>query len=495
MSHVGPRHCLGALALVFGLIVLAGWPGRAPAQSDKDAERADSEAVRKLEPLVPQIRAGLQSENPDARRAAFVAVGDLPRGLDKYRLSDMLGAVLQKGIKDPDILAVGLHSYGKSRPSATEIPKVLGPHVQSEDVAVRRAAAEALAILLANAVPPNKYLKEAEPFIGAATQALPLVAKALDNPDPETQRPALQGLTATVSALSDLYKNESRSGPGEEPKGKGPGGPLAPLEPVVREVDRVLPKLAGPLAAEDPTVRTAASKVLDGIGALRASILAARPGDPEPFSGGLKEAFPALSDRVNDPDPGVRLAAVEAIETLDVGVDGGPTLVRATSDPSVFVRWTAARALGKLSGVKPDTAAPDPRVRALARLAGDRDLDVRNAALLALAKYGTAAKSAVPEVLGAAVRGDVEPRLSALKALAALESDAESTVPVLIEDLRYRDFRLRRAAASGLVRFGPKARPALDELRDALASTDPELRLAAAEAVLAIEVRAKPRED
>jgi HEAT repeat protein len=494
VSQVGPRQCVGALALVVGLVVVAGRPGGAPAQEkDKDtgdSKKIDSETIHKLELLVQAIRAGLQSDNPDARRAAFVAVGDLPKAvLDKYDLSVALGAVLMKDVKDPELLAVGLRSFGKSSPRAADIPKVLGPYVQSADVGVQRAVAEALASVLTNALPASSVIEKAELFIASATQALPLIAKSLDNTDPATRRAALDGLNTSVKEASTLYTNEA---PGTGP---GLGGRLGALDPVVREIDNALPKLSGPVAAEDPAVRNRAIMVLDAVGTLRKAIRVARPGDPEPFAGGLKAAFPALSDRVKDPDPQVRLAAVEAIETLDVGVDGGPALVRAASDTSIFVRWTVARALGKLSSVKPDTAAPDPRVRALARLAGDGDMDVRNAALTALAKYGTAAKSAVPEVLAAAVRGDVEPRLSALKALAALESDVDSTIPVLLEDLRYRDLRLRRAAAAGFVRFGPKARPALDDLRNALASDDSELRLAAAEAVLAIEVRVKPRDD
>jgi HEAT repeat protein len=497
VSHTGLR-CASALLIASAIVALAQYPGPVAAQDkDKDKReivedrREDSEAIRKLEPLIPAIKAALQGTNPEAQRAAFVAVGELPLALVRRSdLSDTVGAALQKGVKDPDLLAIGLRSYGKSDPRAADIAKVLSPHQTAENPAVREAAAEAVASVLANAVPAAKLIDKAKGFIDAATQSLPLVAKALDDADTRTQWWALEGLHTTIRTVTEVVKNESTPGPGADPKGK-----LDPLNPVFDAIGNAFSKLSGPLAADDFAVRTAAVRVLDDVGNLRRALLIAQPAGAAPLVAGLKAAYPALADRVADPDPEVRLAAVETIESLDRGVDGSAALIRATSDTSVFVRWAAARALGRLAEGTPEVSEPGPRIRALARMTGDRDIDVRTAALTAVAKYGTSAKSAIPNVVAAADRGDVEPRLVAIRALASLQSDAETTVPVLIDGLRHRDLRLRRAAAAALVRFGAKARPALEELRIAMASTDSELRLAAAAAVLAIEVRVKPRDD
>jgi HEAT repeat protein len=202
---------------------------------------------------------------------------------------------------------------------------------------------------------------------------------------------------------------------------------------------------------------------------------------------------PTLAERVRDSDPQVRLAVAQALESLADALDARELLRQATTDPSVFVRWTAARALGRSVPAKPDPAAVADDVNALAKLTVDADPDVRTAALNALARFGPAARSATDAVLAAASRGDIEPRVAGIKALGALQTDAGRTVPVLIEALRapqlrtQPDLRLQRVAAAGLTRFGANAKAALPELRKAVLSDDPELRLAAAEAILAIE--------
>lgn len=494
--HTGLRRA-SVLLIAAAIVVLARNPGRVAAQVKSDTgedRKEESEAIRKLEPLVPAIKAALQGTNPEAQRAAFVAVSELPPALvSRSDLSDAVAAALQK-VKDPDLLAVGLRSFGKSSPRAADLAKVLSPHQTADNPVVREAVGEALASVLANAVPAQKFIGKAKGFVDAATQSLPLVAKSLDDADTRTQWWALEGLHTTIKAVTEVVNNESRPGPGDDAKVKL-GAQLDALNPVFDGIGTALPKLKGPLAADDTAVRISAARLLDEVGYLRRALLVAQPAGAGPLPSALKAAYPALAQRMADPDPEVRLAAVEAIESLDRGVDGSTALIQAASDPSIFVRWAAGRALGRLADGPPEAGEPAARINALARLVGDRDIDVRTAALTAIAKYGTAAKSAIPDVAAAAGRGDVEPRLAAIKALAALQSDAESTVPVLIEGLRHRDLRLRRAAAAALVRFGAKARPALDELRIAMDSTDPELRLAAAAAILAIEVRVKPRDD
>jgi HEAT repeat protein len=213
----------------------------------------------------------------------------------------------------------------------------------------------------------------------------------------------------------------------------------------------------------------------------------------DPFAGGWSLIKPAVTAGIKDSDPAVRLATTEALETLGDAIEARALLREATTDKDLFVRWSAARALGQSAPFTPDPVGNEPDVAALAKLVTDPDIDVRTAAINAIAKFGRTGKSQASTMLAAVNRGDVEPRVAAIKSLGAIESDAAATVPELTKALQHTDLRVRRAAASGLVRFGPDAKAALPELRKAVIDADPELRLAAAEAILAIEIR-KPRE-
>jgi HEAT repeat protein len=165
---------------------------------------------------------------------------------------------------------------------------------------------------------------------------------------------------------------------------------------------------------------------------------------------GLSAALPALSQSLSDPEPEVRLAVVEVLETLDS--DAAPAagaLTKALADPNVFVRWSAARALSNL-----DPKQAEMAVVPLARVLFDPDFHARMAAAATLEKYGPPAKAAVPD-----------------KALA------------------HPDVRVRRAAAEALSRFGPLARDAEPALRRALDDREDVVRKAAAEALINLNLK------
>jgi HEAT repeat protein len=461
----------------------------------KDSERdilTDVELRRRLEPLVPSVRSALQGDNADAQRAALAIAADFPPALlVQANLSGAIGTFLGRDIKDADLVALGIRSFGKSYPEKPDLAiKVLERFAKSENVAVRRAVADALASLVQMAVPSMRMVAHATYFIDASKAALPLMAEMLKEKDGTTQRAILGGVQTVSRVVIDLYVYDS--GPiGEEPKPKDRAERLAPLAPVLKALAGVVPELTYPLASNETETRTAAARTIELLAALRRvvnSVSSAGNGPAaEPLAGGWPTLRAAVADRMRDDDSSVRLAVTEALEALGDAAEARPLLRAATADRNVFVRWAAARALGKSAPEKPKSETVAEDVAALARLLSDADIDVRMAALNALARFGSAARSATPAVLAAAGRGDVEPRVVAVRTMAALETEAAPTVPVLIRGLSETDLRLRRAAAAGLVRFGPDARPALPELRRAVLSTDSELRLAAAEAILAIE--------
>jgi HEAT repeat protein len=257
-------------------------------------------------------------------------------------------------------------------------------------------------------------------------------------------------------------------------------------------------KIGTPLRSADPATRIAAAKTLESLAMVRKAIKnSGVPGEPppvDPFAGGWKFIGESATAGMKDANPNVRLAMVEAIESLGDAIEARALMREATRDRVVFVRWAAARALGESAPDKPDATVYAPEIDSLARLLDDTDPDVRTAAINALGKFGPAAKSAAPKLLETVTKGDIEPRVAAVAALGAVGSDAATTVPILITGLQNRDLRLRRASAQGLVRFGAAAKSALPELRKALADPDADLRLAAAEAVLAIELKRRFKE-
>jgi HEAT repeat protein len=190
-------------------------------------------------------------------------------------------------------------------------------------------------------------------------------------------------------------------------------------------------------------------------------------------------------DVLKDPNPQVRLAAAQAVESRapemrkDVAA-----LLEGLGDPNIFVRWVLARTLGKIGG-KP---APGV-VEGLARALCDRDMNVRMTAAASLEVYGKDAEAAVPALLKLAGMADAEVRTVIIDALGVVGRDARSIVPVLARELENPDARVRRSAATAIEKFGPGAALAADALKRALEDDDPEVRRAASEALLNIEKR------
>jgi len=195
--------------------------------------------------------------------------------------------------------------------------------------------------------------------------------------------------------------------------------------------------------------------------------------------------MPNILRNLTNPDPQVRLLAVEILENL--GPDARPQippLVGRLADPNLFVRWAASRALGRING--------DPlpgEIEALARLVTDCDLSVRLSAASTLESFGPQAGAAVPDLVAAVNSGDAEFRVAVLQALGAIRKDGPRAVPAMARELKNPDRRVRRAAALAIRAYGADAAYAEDALRQALRDVDADVRRFASEALLNIPVR------
>jgi HEAT repeat protein len=207
-------------------------------------------------------------------------------------------------------------------------------------------------------------------------------------------------------------------------------------------------------------------------------------GASDPALATVGRSLSALVAGLNDPLPRVRLATLDVLETMgEAAVPAIPALVGALRDPTLFVRWQAARILGRLA---PQGAAE--AVPVLARMIGrEQDVSLRLAVATALGRYGPAAAAAVgPLVRAMGATTDVDLRVSLLKALEAIGPGAAPALPAIAAGLQNASPKVREESARVLGRFGPLAKAYLPQLRPALNDPADEVRRAASAAILAI---------
>jgi HEAT repeat protein len=205
-----------------------------------------------------------------------------------------------------------------------------------------------------------------------------------------------------------------------------------------------------------------------------------------PLEQALDLALRALVTGLSDRDPKVRLASVDAIETMgEAAASAVPALVRALRDSDRFVRWAASRTLGKLAPRRPDLAVP-----VLARmLTPEEDLSVRLSVANTLSLYGPTAGAAVSALVQALGARDSEVRLAAVKTLETIGTDAVSALPAITRRLKDTNVGVRAEAARVLARFGPLAADSLPALRKSVFDPAEEVRRAASDAILSIDVK------
>jgi HEAT repeat protein len=446
--------------------------------------------------------------------------------------------LLVKMTRDPSpaVREAAARALGKINPDIGEAVPALKTMLQKGSLAERRAAAESLGNMVREV---GRLVKrgrtqtgveaKSEEVLEAGEAAAPVAGLAIDDRDAGVRRLGLSSLGESATVLSSLIPEpfDAKDVPPRT-------GELTPNQiKLVREYTEVmraneqlvLPllkamaaqgnRLARALQDPDAEVRLLARRALESMANSRLRLRrrfeslprldnpaqnssGPKMTGPELIPVGAQEKTPAsdeillkavkpglkvFSQRLLDPDPVIRRAAVDFLETLeDAAVEARPALTSALTDPDLFVRWASARALGRINPEAGKSAVP-----ALARLLCDPDLDVRLTAAGTLEAYGTAARAAVPALAEAVRKGDAEFRRAVMFAIQSIgPEDAAPAVPGLIEGLRNQDARVRRTAAETLGRFGSTAASAVPALRQALQDDDADVRQAASDAILSI---------
>jgi len=157
------------------------------------------------------------------------------------------------------------------------------------------------------------------------------------------------------------------------------------------------------------------------------------------------------------------------------------------------------------------------------------DLDIRRQAIQILARYGAAAKPALPDLIGLLGEKDTGQHLPVIQALGAIGPDAKQALPKIKEQLKnpapsYRLFAAqalwkidrnaeptvpvlidvmndkfmaswRVSAANTLAEIGPAAKAAIPTLRELSADTSPEVQKAARQALAKINGEPSPKDE
>jgi HEAT repeat protein len=189
-------------------------------------------------------------------------------------------------------------------------------------------------------------------------------------------------------------------------------------------------------------------------------------------------AAAALKIAAGDQSEKVRAASITALGATGDSSNDAIVAARLSQDKSLFVRKSAAYALGRLKS--PESSA------ALREALHDKELEVRGAAAVALGEYGEPADVAA---LTAAL-SDTVPFVQeqAARALGRFGRASTSAVPLLIKLLSGTGpHGLRLHAAVALGQIGERS--ALPALRSASHDRDPYLSKAAMQAIRLIESR------
>jgi HEAT repeat protein len=178
---------------------------------------------------------------------------------------------------------------------------------------------------------------------------------------------------------------------------------------------------------------------------------------------------------LGDPEAYLRAAAIDAASKISP--KAAVTMARkALTDPQEQVRASAARALGSAGAAE---AVADLSMV----VSKDADEYVRQCAVTALGQIGSAARSAVPAILGVLKSTNSFSRSNAANALLSIVPNDSNSANALIAALDDDDKYVRKASLRTLAAMGPVAQAAIPALVQKVNGKDFEDQLLAIEAL------------
>jgi HEAT repeat protein len=526
-------------------ILLQEWPQQDIGATDETETAKLSAREQLVRRFQDEIRRILKEGNATARLAAMNMLADLGstlltpeqaspvKGSPVKRLRQLRGPggglapnladqVLHGQTRDDRLAAA--YALGLIFPPVEVAAPALGTLLNSRDVAERRAAAGGLASIVrvvADLTARGKGVSAAEldrnDVANADTAIAPYATRGLSDSDTQVRRLCAEALGSIATALNSVVPLPPTEELGDvEADRKELEQAQKELMPLLRELKEPAKALGNTVGDPDSEVRLRSRRALEEMATLRQRIMRSPGGSDagspnsyrqgvnqsdhsgkvvlvavadqakspvdDPLLEGLLAGLPNLSRAVRDPLVQNRLAALEVIETLGPSAAPAvPAVMEALGDRDLFVRWAAARTLGKVGPVRPAVEVP-----ALARLLSDPDVDVNKAAAVALERYGPQAIAAVGALVRMLRADHWVLRIQAIQSLESIGTGAVSAIPALAAAMSDPDIRVRRGSADLLGKFGPQAKEAIPALRQALGDSKPDVRKAAGDALLSI---------
>ena len=165
-------------------------------------------------------------------------------------------------------------------------------------------------------------------------------------------------------------------------------------------------------------------------------------------NGRAQSAIQTFIEKLSDPDPGVRVRAVSALEQIGrKASDATPSLISLLNDSNGRVVAEAATALGTVGwGI-------NSAIEALTGKLSDPDPVIRGNAIAALGEMGDVAHAALPDLIRAAST-DGNNRIDAIEAIGKMGEKADIAVPMIIDQLgssTNTDVRMEAARSLGTI--------------------------------------------
>jgi hypothetical protein len=439
-----------------------------------------------------EARRRLQEKDAATRLAVLTTLAETGsiRGVDQRSLTSGFAPDLADFIchTDGQVRRAATRTMGMIRATADVAQSALGELLQAGGIAdklavldgveamAKCAAGDGLDANAANQV----HLSRAEALADERAAAV-LAIQALKESNTAVRRRAV----AIVAQITGSLEKLAPVAP-EEPAGdvlpihRKDESPRQMSELLAALIERA-PVLAEAMAEVDPRISSDARHALDGLIALDRRVASTHDSSS---TGKWKPTAVALGAKVQATTVDTRRAAIDVLEMLGPSAEpAAPAIVRALGDPDRFVRWSAARTLGKIGPIQASSAVP-----ALGKLLQDADSDLRLAAAGALEHYGPAARSAVPLLVHALEASDAEFQVRVLHTLASIGHPyADAALDAIQTALSDSDARVRQAAAEALGEFGSAAGAARPALLKALGDKVLEVQKAAGDALLKIK--------
>ncbi|MGE3806613.1 MAG: HEAT repeat domain-containing protein [Gemmataceae bacterium] len=442
--------------------------------------------TRIIDQFERSVRAMFEDPDPTTRLAAVnlvagmgVSVRDTgsDAGLAR-RFSQEL--VEQCGSDRLALQRAALRALGQTHPRPDLAVATLRQQQRHKNVDVRRAVAESLYQMMKLGTELSTRRRsslgiEARPaeVVELGVTIVPVAVLGLDDPDEHVRKFSMAAVAQSATALRGLAVHlETDSDPKK----------LLPLYDALRGQGE---RLNMTLIDSARPVGVLARWTLEELAAAQNALVKENviPNTGAPTWTRFKDGLETLTASLEDPDVRVRRSALDVLETLGPAAAAvAPAVVRALDDEDCFVRWAAARTLGKLGPEVANQAVP-----ALVGMLADPDADLRLAALHALEQFGPRARSAVPALIGLANDANVDIRIAAFRTVERIGHDARAALPILTLALEDDNARVRCQAARSLGAIGPQATGSLKSLYRALNDTDADVRNAASQALIKIK--------